>query len=88
MKLGLREAIISPVVFGVILLMLASVDERVKDRFTTLVAGGDGLSPWGERLAELGDALLSAVRTQSIENAPLVLFATVGVTLVFFMVRS
>jgi hypothetical protein len=88
MKLGVREAIISPVVFGVILLVLASVDERVKERFTTLFASGDGLSPWAHRLADLGGALVSAARTQSIENAPLVLFATVGVMLVIFMVRS
>lgn len=88
MKLGVREAILSPVVFGVILLMLASVDERVKERFTSLVSGGDGLAPWGHRLVDLGDALLSAARYQSIENAPLVVFATVGVMLVFFMVRS
>jgi hypothetical protein len=88
MKLGVREAIVSPVVFGVILLMLASVDDRVKERFTTLVSGGDGVGPWGDRLADLGDALLSALRYQSIENAPLVVFATVGVMLVFFMVKS
>ena len=88
MKLGVREAIISPVVFAVILLMLASVDERVKERFTSLVSGGDGLAPWSNRLADLAEALVSAVRYQSIENAPLVVFATVGVMLVFFMVRS
>lgn len=88
MKLGAREAILSPVVFGVILLMLASVDERVKERFTSLVSGGDGLAPLGDRLADLGGALISAVRYQSIENAPLVVFATVGVMLVFLMVKS
>ena len=88
MKLGVREAVVSPAVFGVILLMLVSVDERVRDRFTTLVSGGDGIAPWTARLADLGDALLSAVRSQSIENAPLLVFATVGVVLVLFMVRS
>jgi hypothetical protein len=88
MKLGVREAIVSPVVFGVILLMLASVDERVKERFTSLVSGDEGVAPLGERLADLASALLSAARAQSIENAPLVVFATVGVMLVFFMVKS
>lgn len=88
MKLGAREALVSPAVFGVILLMLVSVDERVRDRFGNLLSGGDGLAPWGDRLADLGDALMSAVRYQSIENAPLLVFATVGVVLVIFMVRS
>lgn len=88
MKLGVREAILSPVVFGIILLLLVSVDERVKERFSSLVSGGDSLSPWGDRLADLGGALLTAMRYQSIENAPLLVFATVGVVLVVFMVRS
>jgi hypothetical protein len=88
MKLGVREAIVSPAVFGLILLMLVSVDERVRERFGSLLSGGDGLAPWGDRLADLGDALMSAVRYQSIENAPLLVFATVGAVLVLFMVRS
>jgi hypothetical protein len=88
MKLGVREAIVSPAVFAGILLMLASVDDRVRERFGYVVSSGDGLAPWGDRLADLGDALMSAVRYQSIENAPLVIFASVGAVLVFFMFRS
>jgi hypothetical protein len=88
MKLGVREAIVSPAVFGVILLMLVSVDDRVRERFGNLLSGGDGVASWSNRLAELGDALMSAVRHQSIENAPLLVFATVGVVLVLFMVRT
>lgn len=88
MKLGVREAIVSPAVFGAILLMLVSVDDRVRERFGNLLSGGDGLTPWADRLADLGDALMSAVRYQSIENAPLLVFATVGVVLVLFMVRT
>ena len=88
MKLGVREAIVSPAVFAGILMMLVSVDDRVKERFGNLVSSGDGLAPWGERLADLGDALMSAVRYQSIENAPLLVFATVGAVLVLFMFRT
>lgn len=88
MKLGVREAIVSPAVFAGVLLMLASVDERVRERFGYVVSSGDGLAPWGDRLADLGEALMSAVRYQSIENAPLVIFASVSVVLVFFMFRS
>jgi hypothetical protein len=88
MKLGIREAIVSPAVFGGVLLMLAAVDDRVRDRFGSVVSSGDGLTPWTDRLADFGGALMSAVRYQSIENAPLVIFTTVGVVLVIFMVRS
>ena len=44
--------------------------------------------PLGTRLGELGDALWTAARHQSIDNAPLVVFATVGIVLTIFMLRS
>lgn len=88
MKLGVREAVLSPAVFAAILLMLVSVDDRVRDRFANLFSGGDGVTSLGGRLADLGGALMSAIRYQSIENAPLLVFATVGAVLVIFMVKS
>ena len=87
-KLGLREAILSPAIFGGILLMLSSVDDRVRDRFTNVVSPTDGLAPLGRRISEFGDALASAMQYQSIENAPLLIFAAVGITLTLFMFKS
>lgn len=88
MKLGFRELVVSPAIFASILFGLVSVDERVRDRFGNLMSPGDGFAPWGTRLAELGDALASALRYQSLENAPLLVFAAVGATLVLFMFRT
>jgi hypothetical protein len=51
------------------------------------VTGGDGLTPWGDRVSDLGTALMSAVRHQSIENAPLLVFAAVGAVLFVFMLK-
>ncbi len=87
MKLGFRQGIASAVVFGAVLLMLVSVDDRVRDRFTDLV-GGSGVTPWGDRAGDLAQALMSAVRYQSIENAPLLIFAAAGAVLVAFMLRT
>ena len=84
----LRQAVMSVAVFALILVALLSVDDRVQDRFTELFAGGDGLSPWGDRVGDLGGALTSALRHQSIENAPLLVFAAVGAVLFVFMVRA
>jgi hypothetical protein len=53
-----------------------------------LVSGGDGISSWDNRAVELGNALLTAIRYQSIDNAPLLIFATVGAVLFLFMVRT
>src|SRR3954452_19146825 len=74
MKLGIRQGIASAAVFGAVLMMLVSVDDRVRDRFNDLVGSGGGLTPWGDRVGDLGHALMSAVRYQSIENAPMLVF--------------
>ena len=88
MKAGLRQSMLSITVFVVVLGALVFVDPRVRDRFGALVYGGDGMSSVGDRASELGGALLVAARYQSIENAPLLIFATVGAVLFLFMVKT
>jgi hypothetical protein len=85
---ALRQYAISAVVFAIVLGGLVSVDDRVRDRFSDLLHGSDSLSPWGDRIGDLGAALLMAVRHQSIDNAPLLVFATVGAVLFVFMFRT
>ena len=87
-KLSVRQAVLSSLVFGGVLLALASVDARVRDRVGEVMSGGDGLTPWGDRVSDLASTLMSAVQHQSIENAPLVVFAAVGAVLFVFMIRT
>ena len=86
-KLTLRQWTLSTLVFGGVLFALASVDARVRERVSDVVSGGDGLPPWGDRVSDLGNALMSAVRHQSIENSPLLIFAAVGAVLFVFMLK-
>jgi hypothetical protein len=88
MNRRLRQALVSAAVFAVILAALVSVDDRVQERFSDVFGSGNGVSPWGDRLSDLGGALTSALRHQSIENAPLLVFAAVGAVLFVFMVRA
>lgn len=89
MTRGIKQGFISTAIFAVVLAGLVSVDDRVRERFSAVIgSGGQGLTPWGDRVGDLGDALVSAVRYQSIENAPLLVFTAVGVVLVFFMFKS
>lgn len=88
MKLGLRQGLVSAAIFGAVLFALISVDERVRDRFGDLVSRGNSLSPWGDRAGDLGGALVSAARYQSLENAPLLVFAAAGAVLVAFMLKT
>ena len=83
MNRRLRQGLASAAVF---VAMLA--DDRVQERFSELFVSGNGLSPWGDRVGDLGGALASALRHQSIENAPLLVFAAVGAVLFVFMVRT
>ena len=87
-KLGIRESAISAAIFAGVMFALVSVDARVRDHVSDLVGNSASVAPWGARFGELLDALWSAARYQSIENAPLLVFATVGIVLTVFMLRS
>lgn len=86
-KFGSRQALVSAAIFGAILLGLVCFDAGVRDRFTELVSSG-GASSLTDRVAYLGDAMFDAARHQSLENAPMVVFATAGALLFLFMVRT
>ena len=83
-----RQGVLSALVFGGVLLALVTVDARVRERVSDVVAGGDGITPWGDRLSDLFGAMSSALRYQSIENAPLLIFTVVGAVLFLFMFRT
>ncbi len=87
-RFGLKQAFVSFAVFAVLLMALVSVDERVRDQFNNLVDGSNSVSSWSNRASTLTDAVASAARHQSIENAPLLIFATAGAVLFLFMVRT
>jgi hypothetical protein len=53
-----------------------------------MVGGSASVAPLSARLSDLASVLWSALRHQSIENAPMAVFATVGVLLTLFMLRS
>ena len=87
MKRGIRQMLVSVGVFAIVLLGIVSVDPVVRERFTDLVAGV-GPASVSQRSMELADSLGSALKHQSIENAPLLVFATVGAMLFVFMVKT
>ena len=82
------QALASLTVFVIMLVVLAWLDPRVRDKFTSIRDSAGGVTAWSGHAADLGDTVLTAVRYQSIENAPMVLFATVGGVLFLFMVRT
>lgn len=87
-RLTMRDGAMSAVLFAGIMFALVSVDARVRDHVSELVGNSASVAPFTSRLADLGDALWTAVKYQSLENAPMVVFATVGIVLTLFMVKS
>jgi hypothetical protein len=87
MTAGLRQTAISITGLTIVLAGLTFVDPRVRDRLGALVSGQDG-GTIVDRVSELAHALVTALKYQSIENAPLLIFATVGAVLFVFMVRT
>jgi hypothetical protein len=83
-----RQVLLSLTAFALVVGGLAFVDPRVRSQFAQLLTGGDGISSWDNRLAELGSTLVSVLRYQSLENGPLMIFAVVGAVLFLFMVRT
>jgi hypothetical protein len=86
-KLGIREGAVSAIVFSAVLFALITIDPRVQAQVTESLRSGSAWS-WGDRVGEIGGALWSAARHQSMDNAPLLVFATVGAVLTVFMLRT
>jgi hypothetical protein len=85
---SLPQTLASLAVFVILLVSLASVDQRVHDKCAELLSSGENVGSLANRAAELADTVATAVRHQSRENAPMVLFASVGGVLFLFMVRT
>ena len=94
MELPARRAIAeiagSVLCFLAVLTALVVVDVRVRERAALLFAqaSGGSVASWGDRLNALVDVVVQAVRDQSINNAPLLIFAIVAAVLVAFMLRA
>ena len=70
---------------------LAAIDERVRFSFMRMIEGGPptgDVSTAAHSLEDLSMLVLNAIRDQSIEHAPLTLFAIGALVLVLFMTRT
>jgi hypothetical protein len=84
-----RETIGSLLCLAVILAVLVSIDPRVQMSASAILDDPGGtMSPLGDRISDFGDALLDALRDQSLDNAPMMIFAVVGGVLFLFMLKT
>ena len=89
-RLRARDWVASAAGFAAVLGALVVLDPRVGHRLSVIVAGSPGGQFRGatDQASALASALLDALKDQSIDHAPLLVFTAVAVLLVGFMVRT
>jgi hypothetical protein len=77
--------------FCTLLLGLAAIDDRVRDRIALALGSGGPtreITTVGSHLNEIASIAFQALRDQSIEHAPLVIFALAALVLVLLLTRT
>ena len=84
------DALISAGVLTLLMIALAAMDLRVRERFGDLLRGtaGSDVGSLGGRVQEIGGVVVTAVWNQSVDNAPMTIFVVVAVLLTVFMIRT
>jgi hypothetical protein len=87
---GIRETVLSIVCLTVLVSALVAVDGRVREHFSLLFTqvSNESVGTWGARVESFGAAIAQAARDQTVDQAPLLLFAGVGLVLLIFMLRT
>jgi hypothetical protein len=74
-----------------LLIGLAAIDDRVRDQMSLAFARRgptEEIATVGSQVQDMVAIVAQAVRDQSIENAPMVIFALAAMVLVLFMTRT
>ena len=89
-RLRTSDYISSALGFGIVLTVLVVMDPRVSVKLnrTFYPSPAEKLMSMGDRAADLGKAVVLALREQSIDNGPMLVMTVVGILLVCFMVRT
>jgi hypothetical protein len=82
------DAVISLCAVLALLLMLVSIDPRVRYQVASTWGGAATSTSVTKELGEISTVLLSAIQDHSIDNAPLMIFALAATVLVLFMLRT
>ena len=83
------DALVSLSALTALLLALVAIDDRVREQIVLRISAGPTaqLADLGSRVRDVAAILAIAARDQSIEHAPLMIFALAGTVLVLFMLR-
>jgi hypothetical protein len=91
MRRSFGDAMISVGALALLVLMLAASDVRVREQILLRVHAGATsaqMASAGTKVHDLVDVIVDAVKDQSIEHAPLLIFVLAGGALFLFMLRT
>jgi hypothetical protein len=90
MRRPFGDALLSIGALAILLIALVSVDDRVREQVSLRLSARPSveLAAAGERLRDLTSVVFEAARHQSIDHAPLMIFALAASVLVLFMLRT
>jgi hypothetical protein len=89
MRGRIGDVLLSIGALAVLLLALVSVDDRVREQVALRLAARPSteLAAAGAQMRDMTAVVLNAVRDQSLEHAPLMIFVLAATVLVLFMLR-
>ena len=86
------EGLMSAAALVILLLTLVAVDDRVREQISMRLFGGRmaqaELAHAGNQMTGIATVVYGAVREQSLEHAPLMLFVLAATVLTVFMLRT
>jgi hypothetical protein len=89
-KRAIGDAVMSLGAVGAIVCVLAALDERVREQLMLRINGDPSaqIATAGATMRSLTAVVVDAVKDQSIEHSPLVIFVLIAVVLFLFMLRT
>jgi hypothetical protein len=90
MRSAINHTLISGAALAIVIAGLVLFDSRVRRSFADLASATPSpeLAQVSSGAYELGTIVVTAVRDQSIANAPLMIFVVIATVLMLFMVRT
>jgi hypothetical protein len=89
MQRAFSDFLISVGALTLLIVLLAAFDGRVREQISLRVSSPSAqVVGAGAALQNLASVVADAVRDQSIEHAPLVIFVLAGTVLILFMLRT
>ena len=87
LKRGLGDALMSAGALVILGIALLSFDERVRD-YTWRFVSSTSVAGARVEIGDVGAAIFTAVRDQTMAHAPLTIFVVAGAILFLFMIKT